>query len=303
MPPAGGVNIQIAASGEVPSPAAHGLVSALPVAQSSRRRADVHEQAAGAVEDEMLERMGVARRPSCRRRASASAPGRPCRIVSTVAAGCAASGSKRKILSAAPDVDAAVRADAEPVRQVELAQQHRDALALRRVADRAAAARPASGSQPPMSATTKKRVSGTCTIRARKDQPVLLAGDEAGAVAGTHRNGSLGKRAAGLRPERVAAQSGYRLRGRARYRRRHRQQRQHKTERPAPRAHHATIAKLTAGASAARPCECACPRARASHSAKPRGANTMMVEPCSNQPISSPLRERRVAARSTFGPR
>jgi len=38
------------------------------------------------------------------------------------------------------------------------------------------------------------------------------------------------------------------------------------------------------------------------HSSNPGGANTMIVEPCWNQPSSSPLRTSRLSAIS-FGPR
>ena len=78
-------------------------------------------------------------------------------------------------------IDAAVDPDRKPVRQIEAAQQHLDALCARAPAGSSSSTRPFFGSQPPMSATTKKRVSGTCTMVRGKISPSSFSRDQTGA--------------------------------------------------------------------------------------------------------------------------
>ena len=72
----GGVNIHTAPSGAVPSPAWHGRVSLFVVGAGIGGRADIDEDAAGAVEHEMLQRMGIVLEPGSTA-STGCAPGSP----------------------------------------------------------------------------------------------------------------------------------------------------------------------------------------------------------------------------------
>ena len=192
-PPAGGVNIQIDGQRRRALAGRAGLRFRRR-ARRRRRRADIDEERAGAVEHECLSgwRLRSSLVPSdsvgCR-------PGKPWMMVSTRRGRIGGARIEAEDRVGGAGVDAAVDADAEAERKIEPAQQHLDALPCGRRGS-SSSSRPCSRPQPPMSATTNKRVSGTCTMVRGKISPSSSAGDEAGAIARLHADAQFWKRAA-----------------------------------------------------------------------------------------------------------
>ena len=168
-----------------------------------RRRANVDEQTAGAVEHEVFERVQVAgkRRAVGELRLESGQAlhdglERHCRI-----------GGER-IEAENPvhhaGVDAAVDADGKPVRHIEAAQQHLDARALgrRRIEQQQTALLRVPAAHVGDDEETRVR---HLHDGARKDQPVVFRRDQTGAETGLHGDAQLGKAAASLSGERISA--------------------------------------------------------------------------------------------------
>jgi len=129
-------------------------------------------------------------------------------MVSTISSGSCACGSKRNIRSAVLGIDAAVDADREPVRDIELAEEHREALAFRRLrveAEQAAAL----GTQPPVSATTNRVRVSACPPSSGHQSQFGLSVSYGSSRPNTHKSQSfmIAKVLRALKPAAIAVLS------------------------------------------------------------------------------------------------
>ena len=202
----GGVNSHTAASGDGPSPAAQGFVSCALVAQASDGAPMLTKRRPAASNTKCFSgwELCLSFVPSA---SVGLQPGQSLddRLDARGRIGAERIEAENPIHHA--DIDAAIDPDREAVRQVEPAEQHLEALAgrsLRIEQQQAALLRiPAAHVGDHEQARVRHLRDG-----ARKDQAIVLAGDEPGAIARPHGDAQLGKRTALLRAERVVLAPG-----------------------------------------------------------------------------------------------